>query len=46
MSTGPGLASPLPAESRILSYADTFSCASCDWSGSTWIGLPLARSFV
>src|SRR6516162_4815408 len=46
MTTGPGLPSQLPTESRILLYEDTSSCASSDWAASTLIGLPLARSFV
>jgi hypothetical protein len=46
MTTGPGLPSQLPTESRILLYEDTSSCASSDGAGSTSIGLPLARSFV
>lgn len=44
--TAARLPSQLPADSRMLRYEDRSSCASSDWTGSTSIGLPDARSFV
>lgn len=36
--TGAGLPAPLPADSLMVRYEDSSSCASSDWTGSMSIG--------